>query len=44
MSAIKNGQIWLYFNFNKLIKGPRTSFQVPTLIQKHIRIVSHIAH
>ena len=27
MSAIKNGQISLYCHFNKIIKGPGTSFQ-----------------
>ena len=27
MSTIKNGQIWLYCHFNKIIKGPETNFQ-----------------
>ena len=30
MSSIKNGQISLYFYFNKIIKGPGTSFRVST--------------
>ena len=44
MSTIKNGQILLYCHFNKIIKGPGTSFQSPALSQKHVRNVSHIAH
>ena len=39
MSAIKNGQITLYCCFNKIIKGPGTSFQSPALNQKHVRNV-----
>ena len=39
MSTIKNGQISLYYHFNKIIKGPGTSVQSPTLSQKHIRNV-----
>ena len=34
--TIKNGQISLYFRFNKIIKGPWTSFQSPALSQKHV--------
>ena len=44
MSAIDNGQIGLYFYFNKIIKGPATSFQSPALNQKYVRNVCHIAH
>ena len=31
MSTIKNGQISLNCCFNKIIKGPETSFQSPAL-------------
>ena len=34
MSIIKNGQISLYFHFNKIMKIPETSFQSPALNQK----------
>ena len=34
---MKNSQISLYCRFNKIIKGPGTSFQSPALNQKHIR-------
>ena len=44
MSTIKNGQISLYCQFNKIIKGPWTSFQSPALSQKHARNVCHTAH
>ena len=44
MSAIKNGQISLYCHFNKIMKGPGTSFQYPTLMQKHVRIFCHTTH
>ena len=37
MSTIKNGQIRPYYHFNKIIKGPGTSFQSPSLSQKHVR-------
>ena len=37
MLTIKNGQILLYCYFNKIIKGPGTSFQSPVLNQKHVR-------
>ena len=43
MSIIKNGQILLYFYFNKDIKEPRTSFQSPVLSQKYVRNVFHTA-
>ena len=35
MSTIKNGQISLYFNFNKMIKEPGASFQSPELSQNY---------
>ena len=41
---MKNGQISLYCHFNKIIKGPGTSFQSPALNQKHIRNVCQTAH
>ena len=44
MSTIKNGQMSLYFHFNKIIKGPETSFQTPELSQKHATNVYHTAH
>ena len=44
MSTIKNGQILLYCHFNKIIKGPGTSFQSPALSQKHVRKVFHTEH
>ena len=44
MSTIKNGQILLNCHFNKIIKGPGSSFQSPALIQKHVRNVCHTAH
>ena len=43
MSTIQNGQISLYCYFNKIIKGPGTSFQSPALSQKHVRNVCHTA-
>ena len=39
MSAIKNGQVSLYCDFTKIIKGLGTSFQSPALIQKYVRNV-----
>ena len=33
MSTIKNGQISLFGHFDKITKGPRASFQSPTLCQ-----------
>ena len=44
MLTYKNGQIFLYYRFNKTIKGPGTSFQSPTLNQRHIRNVCHTTH
>ena len=44
MSFIKNGQILLYCPFNKIIKGPETTFWASVLSQKHIRYVCHTAH
>ena len=32
------------FRFNKIIKGPGTSFQSPALSQNHVRKVCHLAH
>ena len=34
--TIKNGQISLYFHFNKFIKEPGTSFQFSELSQKYV--------
>ena len=44
MSTITHGQILLYCHFNKIMKGPGTSFQAPALNQKHVRDVCHTAH
>ena len=44
MSTIKDGQILLFCYLNKIIKGPGTSFQSPSLSQKHVRNVGHTAH
>ena len=44
MSTIKNGQISLYCNLIKIIKGAGTSFQSPTVKQNHVRNVCHTAH
>ena len=41
MSAIKNDPISPYCRFNKIIKGPGTSFQSPAVTQKHVRSVCH---
>ena len=35
MSTNKNAQILLYCHYNKMIKGPGTSFQSPASSQKH---------
>ena len=43
MSNMKNGQILLCC-FNKIMKGPGTSFQSPAFNQKHIKYVCHTAH
>ena len=44
MSTIKNDQISLYCHFNKIIKGPGTSFQSSALNQKHVRNICHTAY
>ena len=44
MSTIKNGQISLYFRFNKVIKEPGTSFQSSPFNQKDVKNVCHTAH
>ena len=44
MSTIKNGTISLYYHFNKIIKGPGTSFQSPAFTQTHARNVCDTAH
>ena len=44
MSTIKNGQILLYCNFNKIIKEPGTIFQSAAFNQKHVRNVCDTAH
>ena len=44
ISTTKNSQILLYFRFNKIIKGPGTSFQSPALSKKHVRNVFHTVH
>ena len=36
--------MWLYYSFNKIMKGSGISFQSPTLSQKHARNVCHTAH
>ena len=44
MSTIKHGQIMLYCDINKIIKGPETSFQTTAMNQKHVRNVCHTVH
>ena len=44
MSSIKNDQISLHSHFDKIIKGPWTSFQSPALSQKHVRNIFHTAN
>ena len=44
MATIKNDQILLYCNCNKIIKEPGTSFQSPAFRQKHVGNVCHTAH
>ena len=44
MSTIKNGQIFLYCYFNKIIKETGTTFQSPAFSQKHVRNVFHTAY
>ena len=36
MAIIQNGQISQYCNFNKIKKGPGTSFWSPALNKKHV--------
>ena len=43
-STINNDQTLMYSIFNKIIKGPGTSFQIPALKQKHVRNVYHTVH
>ena len=38
MSTIKNSQILVYCHFNKIIKGPETSFQSPALSQNMLEM------
>ena len=44
MSTIKNGHILPYCQFNKIIKGPGTSFQSPALSKKHNRSICQATH
>ena len=44
MSTNKNDQILIYCHFNKIVKGPETSFQSAALNPKHVRNVCHTAH
>ena len=44
MSTIKNDQILLYCHFNKIIKGPGTSFQSSALSQKYVRNICQTTH
>ena len=41
---MKNAQISLYYHFNKIIKGPGTSFQSPAVNHKDARNFFHTAH
>ena len=41
MSTIKNDQNSLYCHFNKIIKGPATSFQSTAMSQKHLGNMSY---
>ena len=34
----------IYCRFNKIIKGPGTSFQSPAMSQNHVSNVFHAAH
>ena len=43
MSPNNNGQIALYFHFQKIIKEPGTSFQYPVLSQKYLGSNCHTA-
>ena len=44
MPTIKNGQGLLNCHFNKIIKGPATSFQSRALSQKYVRNGCHTVH
>ena len=44
MSTTENNQISLSCHFNKIIKGPGTSFQSTALSQNYVRNVCHAAH
>ena len=44
ISAPKNWQVLLHCHFIKIVKGPGTSFQSPTLSQKHVRNVCYKIH
>ena len=44
MPTIENDYISPYYHFNKIIKRPGTSFQIPAVNQKHVRNVCHKAH
>ena len=35
---------FISFHFNKIMKGPGTSFQSPALSQEHVRNVCHTTH
>ena len=39
MSTIKNSQISLYCNCNKIVKGTGTNFQSPAFDQNYVRNV-----
>ena len=41
---MKNDWISLYCCFDKIIKGPETSFQFAALSQNHVRNIWHRAH
>ena len=44
MCTIKNGQTLLYFQLNKIIKEPETSFQAPVLNKNMLEmfVIQHI--
>ena len=44
MSTTKNDKILLYCCFNKIMKGPGTSFLSPVFRQKYVRNVCHTRH
>ena len=43
MSTTKDDQILLYCYFDKIIKGPGTSFQSPAMSQEYVRNACHTA-